>query len=106
MLRGLDGIWSVSKAVQDYAWIHGKLETKFLIHPALTYLDQETRSMPVVRNNIDKDEIGMINPCPHKGLSILLALAKKFPHMKFVTWKSWGSSREHLEQLQALPNMK
>jgi hypothetical protein len=106
MLRDLDGIWSVSMAVKDYAWKYGKLATTFLVHPPSTYLDQATGGMPVVRNNIDKDEIGMVNPCPHKGLSILLALAHKFPHMKFVTWKSWGSRTAHVEQLLVLPNVK
>ncbi|GAB1315527.1 hypothetical protein MFIFM68171_05737 [Madurella fahalii] len=106
LLRALDGIWSVSRAMQDYAWTHGRLETKFLVHPALTYLDRDTGAMPVVRNNIERTEVGMVNPCPHKGLSILLALAKKLPHISFVTWKSWGTSKEHLAQLQALPNMQ
>ncbi|KAL2134846.1 hypothetical protein VTI74DRAFT_10652 [Chaetomium olivicolor] len=106
MLRELDGIWAVSKAVQEYAWVHGKLETKFLVHPSLTYLDAATGGMPVVRNNIDKDEIGMVNPCPHKGLSILVALAQKFPDMKFVTWKSWGSRTTHMQQLEILPNVR
>ncbi|KAJ4288702.1 hypothetical protein N0V88_007236 [Collariella sp. IMI 366227] len=105
MLRELDGIWSVSKAVQDYAWNYGKLKTKFLVHPTLTYLDA-TRSMPVVRHNIDKDEIGMVNPCPHKGLAILVALAKQFPNLKFVTWKSWGSRSVHMRQLEELPNIR
>ena len=106
LLRGLDGVWSVSKAVQDYAMTYGQLKTEFIVHPALTYLDNETRGMPVIRNNIDKDEIGMVNPCPHKGLAILVALAKQFPNFKFVTWKSWGSRSVHVEQLMALPNVK
>ncbi|KAK4119030.1 glycosyltransferase family 4 protein [Parathielavia appendiculata] len=106
MLRELDGIWSVSMAVKEYAWRYGQLPTTFLVHPPSTYLDRTTGGMPVVRNNIDKEEIGMVNPCPHKGLSILVALAKKFPHMKFVTWKSWGSRTVHVQQLQALPNVK
>jgi hypothetical protein len=106
LLRDLDGIWTVSLAVKDYAWNYGRLMTTFLVHPPMTYLDRETGGMPVVRNNIDKDEIGMVNPCPHKGLSILIALARKFPHMKFVTWKSWGSRTVHLEQLYSLPNVK
>ncbi|KAK4238136.1 glycosyltransferase [Achaetomium macrosporum] len=106
MLRDLDGIWTVSKAIQDYAWMHGKLKTKFLVHPPRTYLDNVTGAMPVVRNNVDKDEIGMVNPCPLKGLSILVALAKKFPHLKFVTWKSWGSKTAHIMELETLPNVK
>jgi hypothetical protein len=106
MLRELDGIWAVSKAIQDYAWNHGRLETKFLVHPGMTYMDNKTGGMPVVRNNIDREEIGMVNPCPHKGLAILLALAKKFPDMKFVTWKSWGTQKEHQAQLLAHPNIQ
>jgi hypothetical protein len=106
LLRGLDGIWTVSKAIHDYAWTHGKLKTTFLIHPSRTYLDHKTGQMPIARNNVDKDEIGMVNPCPHKGISILLALAKRFPHLKFVTWKSWGTSRDHLAELLALPNIR
>ncbi|KAL2259274.1 hypothetical protein VTK26DRAFT_7108 [Humicola hyalothermophila] len=106
MLRGLDGIWAVSRAIQDYAWTYGQLETTFLVHPTLTYLDAKTGGMPTVRNNADKDEIGLINPCPHKGLDIFLALAKKFPEMKFVTWKSWGTEKAHAAQLLALPNVQ
>jgi hypothetical protein len=105
MLRDLDGIWSVSMAVKDYAWTYGRLMTTFLVHPPMTYLDKVTGGMPVVRNNVDKDEIGMVNPCPHKGLLILVALAQKFPDMKFVVWKSWGSRTAHIAQLQALPNV-
>jgi hypothetical protein len=106
LLRGLDGIWAVSRAIQQYAWTYGRLESKFIVHPTLTYLDKDTGSLPVVRNNVDKHEIGMVNPCPHKGLAILLALAERFPNMKFVTWKSWGTSKEHTAQLLALPNVE
>lgn len=106
MLRELDGIWTVSKAIQDYAWTHGQLRTTFLVHPSMTYMDSMTGGMPVVRQNIDKEEIGMINPCPHKGLRILLALADKFPEMKFVTWKSWGTQKDHQAQLLAVPNIQ
>ncbi|KAK4147360.1 glycosyltransferase [Dichotomopilus funicola] len=106
LLRDLDGIWAVSKAVKDYAWTYGKLETTFLVHPISTYLDSVTGGLPRVRNNVDKTEVGMINPCPHKGLSILLALAQRFPQMDFVVWKSWGSRPEHIAQLEAFPNIK
>ncbi|KAK0707983.1 hypothetical protein B0H67DRAFT_494863 [Lasiosphaeris hirsuta] len=106
MLRGLNGIWSVSKAIQSYATEHGNLRTEYFVHSTRTYMDAETGAMPLVRHNVDKDEVGMINPCPHKGLSILLALAKSLPNIKFVTWKSWGSEPQHLAQLRALPNVE
>ncbi|KAK4179113.1 putative glycosyltransferase [Triangularia setosa] len=106
MLRKLDGVWSVSKAIQRYAWEHGRLQTKFLAHTPWTFLDLDTGRMPIIRNNVDKEEIGMVNPAPIKGLDILLGLAAKFPHMKFVTWTSWGSKPRHIERLKAYPNIR
>ncbi|KAL2018099.1 hypothetical protein VTK56DRAFT_1285 [Thermocarpiscus australiensis] len=104
MLRKLDGVWTVSKALHDYAWKYGKLETTFLIHPTMTYLDN-MGGMPLVRNNVDKLEVGMVNPCPIKGVGILIALAENLPEVNFVTWKSWGSDPEHIEKLRELPNV-
>ncbi|KAL2264585.1 hypothetical protein VTJ83DRAFT_7095 [Remersonia thermophila] len=109
LLRDLDGIWSVSKAIQKYALTYGQLETTFLIHPIATYLDKDASGMavlPPVRNNIDKIEVGMVNPCAQKGLSILIGLARNLPHIKFVVWKSWGSRRDHLAQLEDIPNIQ
>lgn len=106
LLRELEGIWVVSKAIRDYAWQYGKLKTTFLVHSPLTYLDARTGGMPFQRYNIDKVEVGMVNPCPHKGLSILIELAKRLPQIQFVTWSSWGSGKKHLAELEALPNMK
>ncbi|KAK4162918.1 glycosyltransferase [Cladorrhinum sp. PSN259] len=106
LLRHVDGIWTVSKAIQDYAWEHGGLKTKYMVHSRNTFLSNQTRGMPMVRNNVDRDEVGMINPCPYKGLSILLALAKRLPHIKFVTWESWGSEPEHIDMLRSLPNVQ
>lgn len=106
MLRKLDGVWSVSKAIQRYAWEHGRLQTKFLAHTPWTFLDVDTGRMPAIRNNVDKEEIGMVNPAPIKGLDIVLGLAAKFPHMKFVTWTSWGSKPRHIERIKAYPNIR
>ncbi|KAK0616953.1 hypothetical protein B0T14DRAFT_434831, partial [Immersiella caudata] len=105
MLHDLDGIWSVSKSIQDYSKKYGNLDTKFLVHSPLTYLDSN-RQMPLVRNNIDKGAVGMVNPCPHKGMDILVALAKELPHIKFITWASWGSGDEHLEILNSISNIE
>jgi len=105
LLRDLDGIWAVSKAIQEYSKKYGNLDTTFLVHSPLTYLDSK-RCMPLVRYNIDKNAIGMVNPCPHKGMDILVPLAKELPHIKFVTWASWGSGQEHLEALDAIPNIE
>jgi len=106
MLRSVDGVWSVSRAIQEYAWEHGRLRTKALVHSPNTFLSNKTRDMPIIRNNVDRDEVGMINPCPYKGLSIILDLAKRLPNIKFVTWESWGSKPQHIEMLRSLPNVQ
>jgi len=106
MLRDLDGIWSVSRAIQNYCMTYGDLDTDFFVHSNLTYLDTNTGGMPRVRNNVDKTEVGMVNPCPHKGLPILLDLITELPHIDFVTWRSWGTDDKHVEQLSSFGNVK
>ncbi|KAK1759877.1 hypothetical protein QBC47DRAFT_420723 [Echria macrotheca] len=106
MLRELDGIWAVSRAIQNYCMTYGDLDTTFLVHSNLTYLDVNTGGMPRVRNNVDKIDVGMVNPCPHKGLPILLELAEQLPHINFVTWRSWGTDDAHVDQLSSLANVK
>ncbi|KAK3940423.1 glycosyltransferase [Diplogelasinospora grovesii] len=106
LLRGVDGIWSVSQAIVEYAWKYGRLETTFFVHHPLTYMHPTTRRLPVRRFNVDKDEVGMINPCPPKGLSILLGLAQRLPNVKFVTWKSWGTGSSNIERIRQLPNIQ
>jgi hypothetical protein len=106
MLPKLDGIWAVSRAIQDYAMKYGSLKTTFLVHSTFTYLDLETKKLPRVRHNIDKLAVGMVNPCPHKGEDILLGLAKDLPGTKFIAWVSWGSSEDRLQRLRELPNIE
>jgi hypothetical protein len=104
MLRGLDGIWSVSRGIQDYALAHGNLQTTFFVHSTWTYL--EGGSIPMRRNNVDKSEVGLINACALKGLPIFVELAKRLPHVQFATWTTWGTKKVHLDQLRQLPNVK
>ncbi|KAK4210788.1 hypothetical protein QBC37DRAFT_447603 [Rhypophila decipiens] len=105
LLRGLDGIWTVSEALRDYAWEWGRLPTKHLLHSTMAYLDPATGALPLRRHNITKFEVGMINPCPHKGLDILLALADNMPDIQFVVWTSWGSEEEHIERMRQYSNI-
>ena len=58
------------------------------------------------RNNVDKTEVGLVNACALKGLPIFIELAKKLPHVQFVTWATWGTKQVHLDQLRELPNVK
>ncbi|KAG9569469.1 hypothetical protein KCU71_g6347, partial [Aureobasidium melanogenum] len=105
LLRQLDGIWSVSTAIKDYAMKYGQLQTDFFVHHPWTYLEEKTHQMPTQLHNWDRKYIGMINPCAVKGSGILLDLAKACPHLDFLVYKSWGSDCKLEQQLHALDNM-
>lgn len=106
LLRGVDGIWSVSLAIRDYALKHGNLDTTFhYIHP-WTYLDGKTRELPPRYRNWSKQHVGMINPSPIKGCPIFIELARRCPQFRFATWCSWGSTEKVKAQLQELSNIE
>ncbi|KAK5999477.1 hypothetical protein QM012_005478 [Aureobasidium pullulans] len=105
LLHQLDGIWSVSKAIKDYAFKYGDLQTDFFVHHPWTYLEEKTHQVPKRWQNWDKKYVGMINPCAVKGSGILLDLAKACPHLDFLVYKSWGSDAKLEQELQCLPNL-
>jgi hypothetical protein len=105
LLQQLDGIWSVSKAIKQYALEHGQLQTSFFVHHPWTYLEERTHNMPIHLHNWDKEYIGMINPCPVKGSQIFINLAKSCPQYKFLAYKSWGFDEKVSKQMQDLQNM-
>jgi hypothetical protein len=105
LLQSLDGIWSVSNAIKQYALKYGQLQTDSFVHHPWTYLDGKHHIMPTYRNNWDKKFIGMINPCIVKGSPILINLAKRCPQYDFLVYKSWGTDDKIGKQLEDLPNM-
>lgn len=55
--------------------------------------------------SFDNPYITMINPCPWKGSSILINLARHRPDLAFATVPTWGATPDLIEQLKAIPNM-
>jgi glycosyltransferase involved in cell wall biosynthesis len=47
----------------------------------------------------------MINPCPWKGSSILVNLARRRPDLAFATVPTWGATPDLIKQLEDIPNM-
>jgi hypothetical protein len=105
LLRQLDGIWSVSQAIQDYAMKYGQLQTDFFVHHPWTYLEEVSHQMPVQVHNWNQKFVGMINPCAVKGSSILLDLANECPQLDFLVYKSWGSDDKLEQQMKGLQNI-
>lgn len=66
-----------------------------IVHPPMYTGAQRTRG----------EAIGFINPCAVKGLSIFVALAKRFPRLSFLALPGWGTTTADLETLAAIPNV-
>jgi hypothetical protein len=105
LLQQLDGIWSVSKAINQYALEYGRLQTSFFVHHPWTYLEEKTHKMPVHLHNWDKQFIGMVNPCAVKGAQIFIDLAKSCPQYAFLAYKSWGFDDKIDKQMKGLQNI-
>lgn len=105
LLQQLDGIWSVSEAIQRYALEHGELITSFFVHHPWTYLDEATHALPAHLHNWDKRFVGMINPCKVKGVQILASVAESCPQHDFLVYKSWGFDDRIGAQLDRIQNI-
>ena len=61
---------------------------------------------PFRRRDPDKKGlITIINPSAVKGISIFLALARRFPQHQFGALRGWGTTEEELDALQGMPNV-
>ncbi|KAF2840858.1 glycosyltransferase family 4 protein [Patellaria atrata CBS 101060] len=106
LLKQCNGVWAVSKAVKNYAWKYGQLETACIPNHAWIYLDERTQQLPRRRYNWNKGLVGMINPSRVKGVHILLKLAKRMPEVGFVCWRSWAMHDEIRKALEEQPNIE
>lgn len=61
---------------------------------------------PYPRREPDEDGlITMVNPCAVKGISIFLALARRFPSYEFGALRGWGTTTADLEAIGRLGNV-
>lgn len=74
--------------------------------PATVYYPDVFGMPPFSRvGNYKNRFITMINPCPWKGSSILLNLARRRPDLEFAAVPTWGATEPILDELRALPNV-
>ncbi len=82
------------------------------------YIKQYTGRQPVVIHppiygpgpfasygSFERGLITIVNPCAVKGISIFLALARRFPTLAFGALAGWGTTSRDRRQLEALPNV-
>ena len=99
ILRQADGVVAVSEYVAQYARRWGGLEA---VHVPISLL--EPGEFPY-SGRFDNRFVTMVNPCAVKGISIFLALARRFPETDFAAVPTWGTTAADLAALYELPNV-
>ncbi|MGO9261925.1 MAG: FkbM family methyltransferase [Bryobacteraceae bacterium] len=99
ILRQADGVAAVSEYVAGYARRWGGLEAVYVPISLL-----EPGEFPYV-GRFDNRFVTMVNPCAVKGISIFLALARRFPGTGFAAVPTWGTTAADLAALHELPNI-
>ncbi len=100
VLRQSDAFIGVSEYVAAYARKWGAIG--HAIHVPISLL--EAGPYPV-RGRFDNEFVTMVNPSATKGISILLALARALPEVRFAAIPSWGTNARDLVALRSLPNI-
>jgi len=98
-LRRADGVVAVSEYVAQYTRRWGGVEA---IHVPISLLDP---GLPADLGRFDNRFVSMVNPCAVKGISILLALAERFPNAEFAAVPTWGTTAADFAALRKRPNI-
>ncbi|MGO4883185.1 MAG: glycosyltransferase family 4 protein [Bryobacteraceae bacterium] len=98
-LRQTDGVVAVSEYVAQYARRWGALDA---VHMPISLLDP---GVPPRSGRFENRFVSIVNPCAAKGISIFLALAKRFPKVDFAAVPTWGTTAADFAALQSLPNV-
>ena len=99
LLRRVAGVVGVSRYVADYV-------TKWSGIPAVSLPISLQGAGPFPEfHNFDSGYVTMVNPSAIKGVSILLALARRCPDYEFAAVPTWGTTEQDIAELRALPNV-
>lgn len=98
-LRNAPAIVVISKFMQKYIEDYGKMKAQVLRPPVFG-----PSEFPDYGRN--SGYITMINPCPYKGVSIFLELARAFPAIEFAAVPTWGATSDVLAELNQLANVR
>jgi glycosyltransferase involved in cell wall biosynthesis len=87
----------LSQYLADYAHQHAGLKSR-VFHPPVY-------GAPPFPTGGPRELVTLINPCPDKGVAILLALAQRMPDVAFAVVPTWGPPSPELAAAQKLPNV-
>jgi surfactin synthase thioesterase subunit/glycosyltransferase involved in cell wall biosynthesis len=98
-LRQTDGVIGVSEYVASYIRKWSGIDSGALPISLL-----EAGPWPDF-GSFEGEYVTLANPCAVKGISILLAMARQMPQVKFAAVPTWGTTAEDKAALSELPNI-
>lgn len=99
IVRKAAGVVAISHAMAAYIEQHSGARAA-VIHPPM-YGEPPYPQF----GSFDQGYVLIVNPCVVKGISIFLALARRFPETSFAALKGWGTTKSDLADLSSLPNV-
>jgi surfactin synthase thioesterase subunit/glycosyltransferase involved in cell wall biosynthesis len=98
-LRRAAAVVGVSRYVADYIRHWAAIDA---VHVPISLL--EPGPYPEL-GRFSNEYVTLVNPCAVKGISILLALADRLPHLRFAAVPTWGTNARDRAALLARPNL-
>ncbi|HOL71535.1 MAG TPA: glycosyltransferase family 4 protein [Bryobacteraceae bacterium] len=99
MVARAAGVVVLGRHMQAYVEKHAGCRAE-IIHPPI-YGTGPFRQC----GSFDNEFVTLINPCQMKGITIFLALAERFPQVRFAALPGWGTTTADRQALEALPNV-
>jgi glycosyltransferase involved in cell wall biosynthesis len=99
LVRGSAAIVAIGEHTADYIERHAGRRPA-VIHPPI-YGQGPFEDY----SRFDAGLVTMINPCALKGISVFLALARRFPQYGFAALPGWGTTAADRGALEELPNV-
>ncbi|HEX8145865.1 MAG TPA: glycosyltransferase [Pyrinomonadaceae bacterium] len=100
LLRQARGMIAVSDYLTSYIGRWGGIEAETIRFPVYgpgPYPDL---------GRFEGGRVTLVNPCPIKGRSIFLELARQLPEVEFAAVPTWGAVKEDFELIRDLPNVR
>lgn len=99
LLQCVDGVVGVSEYVARYIREHSSI-------PAVALPISLLEGGPWRKvGRFDNEFITLVNPCAVKGISIFLALADRFPGLRFAAVPTWGTNQQDRTEMARRPNI-
>lgn len=99
LMQRINGVITISEYLRAYIRQWGGLDSTVIYFPVFG-----SEPFPLL-GSFHNEFVTLINPSGNKGIAIFLALAEKFPEIKFAGVPTWATTTADLDALASLSNV-